>query len=237
MLNFNSRRHSRDIARKKTDFSSWLWYPTFYFLSFLLHCLYCMREKHPLMLCPKCAPQGCNLKFSATIDWWPTHSGPLILSSIQSRPSAVQPRMAARVLNKLVCWSEPICTLNYCFLLANLCCFLHISTPQSCAGLHPPLRSQAFTLVILGHGSLPNTFGLHTIKGISCLPNDCGQMQAWGSPAGPAPSSVLQPPTFSSEVWSPALGWSSLPNMFLPWLCNFSFGVFLEFSLSFMYVP
>lgn len=25
--------------------------------------------------------------------------------------------------------------------------------------------------------------------------------------------------------------------MFLPWLCNFSFGVFLEFSLSFMYVP
>lgn len=83
-----------------------------------------------------------------------------------------------RVLNKLVCWSEPICTLNYCFLLASLCYFLHISTPRSCVGLCPLLPSQAFTLVILGHSSLPNTFGSYTIKGISCLPNDCGQMQA-----------------------------------------------------------
>lgn len=123
---------------------------------------------------------------------WPTHA-----DSVQSRPCAVQPGMAARVLNKLVCWPEPTCTHNYCSLLANHCCFLHISTPHSCAGLRPPLRSQAFTLVILEHGSLPNTFGSYTIKGISCLPNDCGQMQAW------ATQQVLHQPLCCSHPPSP----------------------------------
>lgn len=129
-----------------------------------------------------------DLELSAPIDWWLTHSGPLMQVDMQT--CAVYLGMAARVLNKLACWSEPIYTLNYCFLLANHCCFLHISTPHNCAGLYPLLPSQAFTLVILEHGSLPNTFASCAIKGISCLPNDCEQMQAWGNPAGSAPSSA-----------------------------------------------
>ena len=133
----------------------------------------------------------------------------------QSRHHDVQSETAARVLSKCVCWCQPICTLASGFLLLGPCC--------SCVSL--PLRgvlvsahfysTQSFLLVNFGHGSLPNTFSPHTIRGFSACPGTVHKCRPGAAQGSSAPSSMLRAP-LPSPVRPESQPQGSLPSNFVP---------------------